>query len=458
MEIELIKTSKHLSAYKEEWKSILSDMENKIPSLEYEFFSSWWTFLGQSELVEVYAVKENLKMIAFFPFRVERASKVTFFRSTGMSKVISTGFVIRKQDIDRVFMYLFDTLMKIEKHCIFDLKGFTDKEQVDKLSNYLLARDFPRKNSVEEMPYVSASSFSRLLFLPLEEKTYLESIGQLEVKVAQLPEVKEALVECSEAEQAFLWNINKEKTEVFQVVARVLLFQSEAISYLIGLTCRGSYVSFGSYSQKEFKPFYPERVLLTETLKDIETSYSTFIDSNLPTITTTYQNIPIHHVAFSSKTFLSRYMLFRNNYKQSITKVNASQSFTKRTDKKIIIAKLSGIKGNKRHTFKKFSKEDYSLCGDKMYILQKIADGFEGFYTRHPSQSVWVNQKAIIVANEQHSMEDHSIFLVDWEQEDLEKVLSFIQHHYNPKHIYLSVDSKDKNNRKKLKLFGFQYC
>ncbi|MDI2586524.1 hypothetical protein OR571_05095 [Psychrobacillus sp. NEAU-3TGS] len=72
MELILIKSYNHLKLFEKEWSTILEEIHNTNPFIEFEFVYNWWRFLGEDKEIEIYAIKENNSIIAFFPFHSEK--------------------------------------------------------------------------------------------------------------------------------------------------------------------------------------------------------------------------------------------------------------------------------------------------------------------------------------------------------------------------------------------------
>lgn len=141
MELVLIKSYKQLSLYEKDWLSILEANENRNPYLEYEFLYKLWVNLGQKEGIEIYAVKEHNRIIAFFPFH----SKATWFGYilcfVAQNEVNAMDIIAKVRDRDRVIMFVFDELINMKKSVVFSLNGlFESGNTVRNLSKYLQAR------------------------------------------------------------------------------------------------------------------------------------------------------------------------------------------------------------------------------------------------------------------------------------------------------------------------------
>lgn len=141
MELVLIKSYKQLSLYEKDWLSILEANDNRNPYLEYEFLYKLWVNLVQEEGIEIYAVKEHNRIIAFFPFH----SKETWFGYllcfVAQNEVNVMDIIAKERDRDRVIMFVFDELINMKKSVVFTLNGlFENGNTLHNLSKYLQAR------------------------------------------------------------------------------------------------------------------------------------------------------------------------------------------------------------------------------------------------------------------------------------------------------------------------------
>lgn len=141
LELVLIKSYKHLRLFERDWSTILKENINTNPFMEFEYVCKWWEVSGGNEEVEVYAVKEHNRMIAFFPFQ----SKKTWFgylvSFLALKEANYMDLIVRKRDLDRVIMFVLDAIINQKKSIVFQLNGFIESEATPtKLSNYLQAR------------------------------------------------------------------------------------------------------------------------------------------------------------------------------------------------------------------------------------------------------------------------------------------------------------------------------
>lgn len=141
LELVLIKSYKHLRLFERDWSTILKENINTNPFIEFEYVCRWWEVSGGNEEVEIYAVKEHNRMIAFFPFQ----SKKTWFgyivSFLALKEVNYMDLIVRKRDLDRVIMFVLDAIINQKKSIVFQLHVLIESGATPtKLSNYLQAR------------------------------------------------------------------------------------------------------------------------------------------------------------------------------------------------------------------------------------------------------------------------------------------------------------------------------
>lgn len=171
MELVLIKSYKQLSLYEKDWLSILEANENRNPYLEYEFLYKLWLNLGQKEGIEIYAVKEHNRIIAFFPFH----SKETWFGYilcfVAQNEFNTMDIIAKERDRDRVIMFVFDELINMKKSVVFSLNGlFENGNTLRNLSKYLQARSMKEYLFVGNNNQLKSKSISQD-FSPYTTKT-----------------------------------------------------------------------------------------------------------------------------------------------------------------------------------------------------------------------------------------------------------------------------------------------
>ncbi|TQR09314.1 hypothetical protein [Psychrobacillus soli] len=196
MELILIKSSKHLSLFEKEWSTILEVNQNKNPFIEFKFVYNWWKFLGENEGVEIYAVKEHNRIIAFFPFQLKKTLFGYVVHFLACKDATHMDFIVRKGDVNRVIMFVFDAIINQKKSAVFQLDGLVEScGTPEKLSNYLQARNMKEQytriaaTSNDSTDYMRKTIFSTNT---IRAKTYRNFLWKKEAIIKKKKQVKDA--------------------------------------------------------------------------------------------------------------------------------------------------------------------------------------------------------------------------------------------------------------------------
>ena len=150
MELVLINTCKHLSIHEKEWLAILEANQNTNPFLEYEFVYNLWGVLGEEKGVEIYAVKEHNRIIAFFPFQLKQTWFGYMLYFIAQDEGNCMDIIVKERDKDRVIMFVFDTLINRKKSIVFSLNCLSESGDTrSKISSYLQARSMKEYSRVD---------------------------------------------------------------------------------------------------------------------------------------------------------------------------------------------------------------------------------------------------------------------------------------------------------------------
>ncbi|MGB3103017.1 MAG: hypothetical protein WBB56_13995, partial [Psychrobacillus psychrotolerans] len=108
MKLISIKSYTHLEVYEEDWNKITGDNKNTNPFIEYQFVYNWWKILGAQENVEILAVQEHNRIIAFFPFQFQKKwfGYIAHFLALGITNYMD--IIARKSDVSRTIMFALD--------------------------------------------------------------------------------------------------------------------------------------------------------------------------------------------------------------------------------------------------------------------------------------------------------------------------------------------------------------
>lgn len=68
MKIEVIRDIEVLKHYKDKWEEILQNQSNGISFIEMDWIISWWHYYGKHHELFIIVLKEDNKILGFFPF------------------------------------------------------------------------------------------------------------------------------------------------------------------------------------------------------------------------------------------------------------------------------------------------------------------------------------------------------------------------------------------------------
>ncbi|MGE7918967.1 GNAT family N-acetyltransferase [Viridibacillus sp. NPDC093762] len=509
LELIQITTYMDLGRYEKEWSAILEENDNTNPFIEYEFVYNWWRFLGKEEKVEIYAVKENNRMIAFFPFQSEKTWYGYILHFLALGDANYMDIIARKRDIDRVIMFVFDALIKRKKSVVFYLHGLLESvETHSKLSNYLKARNMKERYSRIVTPYIDLDNISYEEYMKPRHKLHgldrrekrLRALGDVQLQISSATEMDQVFKVhqkrwekkndtsgfSSNRKQAFFKYLAEQNDGKLSVRLSTLTLQNEMVAFTYGFACRGRYLGYVLGHDSDFDVYGPGRILVKEKIKrniddgfhklDMSIGYepyklewNTNFDYTRKTVFSTntfrasmfrnflwlkekvFSKIRKHYsiVIFRRNTIGKLKYYFRNKEKFRFWKdiwKNRLQPFVYE-QKQYLIAKMTVNEMRLNSHFEQITLEmALSMKNDRKEILQKIYNGYKGYYSTDVNKVFWVNENVIrlddieVVVN----LKKKSIYIRDWENENLKQILSFVQAKYRPKFIFVHVNKRDK--------------
>lgn len=434
----MIKSFKHLSLYEKEWTSILDANGNTNSFLEFHFIYNWWKYLSDGKNIEIYSVRENQKVIGFFPFEIIKKQKVTFVQTLAIQGCPYLDFVVKNRDLDRVLMFVMDGIILNKQRAVFYFNSLRNSGLTQiKLTNYMKARSFKYR--------LKTNAPARTLkVIPSKMHDKLCLLGNIEEKIGTLDEFFDNI------DSGTIDNFNvssKERLNFMRkfegntpnVNVKSIYFENELLAFSFGFQCRDKYMEYGNGILKEFTE--------ASTLFQEETT----MDSPATT-----------YLLFSTKNLLGSFALRLRerhiNKKEKRILINSPNKKQRRNKQAVVIAELKNIhiKSPDSH-FTRISNEEIWSVNRPQTLLYYL-HGFEGYHSGDPLKSFWVNRTSLYIAKFKHKekLDGETIFIDGWENEELEKILCFVQSTYKERNILVQVKKDNKNQLKKLLLFGFE--
>lgn len=435
MELFLIKSYKHLSLYKKEWSDILASNVNTNPFLEHEFIYTWWTELASDKTIEIYAVRENMKVVAFFPFEIIKNYGIVMMKLLAIEESPYMDFIVRSRDLERIMMFVLDGIILNKKEVIFHIDSLDiDGATHTKLNNYIKARSLKSFFQTDQPPKQDIS----------RNRDKLEALGTLSEEIISLANL-EAILKPARNNYTLSKTFNPdflkrfEEGKFYQV--RLIKLEEEIISFSIEFLCRGNYLEYANGYLKVFKIFQPDKVFIRKTFQRSTISHK-FSSNNL-----------------KGKFSFIRWSLSQNRYKK--IRNTDKRIYQKLLQKKhtILIAELtdSKVQAPTNHYKEITNEEIRSTLEGREERFYFYWHDFNGYYASDLEKAFWVNTNDLLIRELQFEkkLPADTIYVSRWENERLESILHLIQTMYKSKNVVVHISKVDKKQIKKLKLFGF---
>lgn len=520
--LELIQITAYmdLGRYEKEWSAILEENNNTNPFIEYEFVYNWWRFLGKDEKVEIYAVKENDRMIAFFPFQLEKTWYGYILHFLALGDANYMDIIARKRDLDQVIMFVFDALIKEKKSIVFYLHGLLETVGThSKLSNYLKARNMKERYSRIVTPYIDLKNITYEDYMKPRHKLHgldrrekrLRALGDVQLQISPATEINQVFKVhqkrwekkndtsgfSSIRKQSFFKYLAEQNKGKLSVRLSTLMLQNEMIAFTYGFACRGRYLGYVLGHDSDFDVYGPGRILVKEKIKrniddgfhklDMSIGYepyklewNTGEDYTRKTVFSTntirarmFRNfIWLKEMVFSKIRKHYSIVIFRRNkigklkyYLRNKGEFNFWKDIWKNRlqpivyeRKQYLIAKLTVSEMKLDSHFEQITAEmALSMKDQRKEILQKIYNGYKGYYATEVNNAFWVNENVIRLDDIEvvENLKKKTIYIRDWENENLDEILSFVQVTYRPKYIVVHANKFDKKSIRTLQSNDF---
>ncbi|QUG42553.1 GNAT family N-acetyltransferase [Psychrobacillus sp. INOP01] len=524
MKLISIKSYSHLEVYKQDWNKIMEDNENTNPFIEYEFVYNWWRILGYQENVEIIAIQEHNRMIAFFPFQFKKTwyGYMANFLALGIANYMD--IIVRKSDASRSIMFALDELIKMKKSIVFSLHGLLESTVTPfAITQYLNARNMKERHFSIITPYINLEQINFDEYMKTRKKLHgmdrrdkrLRALGDVSLKVLEANEMDEIVRLhkrrwekkndtsgfSSESKQEFFRYLAELPKGKFSVRLTTLQVQEEKVAFTYGFTCRTRYLGYVLGHDSDFDCYGPGRLLIKEKVSqlisdgfqkldmsigyepykmewntDVDYTRKSIFSTNNVRAKTIRNTLWIKNILISKVKKYRAVVLFRRN---TIGKVRyflrqkGSFSYRGRVintklfpfiyDKRsYVIGKISNFEEieDTETSFTELSPNAaLSSEHERKDILQRIYNGYAGFYSEDLLKAFWVNENVIrldsvgVVLN----LKKRSIYINDWKNENIIQILGFVKHRYKGKDIFVSVHIKDKESVNLLTQLGFQW-
>ncbi|WP_107924185.1 GNAT family N-acetyltransferase [Lysinibacillus parviboronicapiens] len=284
MQLIRIRTDDELTLYKDIWDQILAREHNDNPFIEYAWFYNWWKIIGRKKRVELYAVKEEENIIAFFPFTVRMQWGVRIYAFAGENIANYSGIIALEKWLLSASTFVFDELIKKHRHVIFSFHGLLESSQSSKvIEQYFVERQMRPSIFRVITPYLAFPEIDFLSYFNNRRKMHgvdrrerkLKNLGTLRSKTPNHNELWQMfrLFDRRWAKKMDTSSFTKGKKREFfehltllhddalKVDIEALVFEDQWIAFTYGFSCRGRYVSYVLGHEPNFNSFGVGRIL-----------------------------------------------------------------------------------------------------------------------------------------------------------------------------------------------------
>ncbi|MGB2873209.1 GNAT family N-acetyltransferase [Psychrobacillus psychrotolerans] len=524
MKLISIKSYTHLEVYEEDWNKITGDNKNTNPFIEYQFVYNWWKILGAQENVEILAVQEHNRIIAFFPFQFQKKwfGYIAHFLALGITNYMD--IIARKSDVSRTIMFALDEVINSKKSIVFYLHGLLESTNTPhELSKYLHARNMKERHFSIVTPFIDFDNLDLDEYMNSRKKMHgmdrrskrLKALGDVSLQVLKGNEMDEIVRLhkrrwekkndtsgfSTESKQKFFRHLAELPEGDFSVRLTTLQLRNEKIAFTYGFTCRTRYLGYVLGHDSDFDCFGPGRLLVKEKVSQLKSDGFQKLDMSIG-----YEPYKMEwntDVDYTRKSIFStntiRAMIFRNTlwfkniFISKVKKYRAVVLFRRNTIGKIKY--FFRHKGSFRYWARDIHKKLFPFVYDKKSyvigkiakaiavgdaqanfseitpnlvlssklerkdILQKIYNGYAGFYTKDILKAFWVNENVIRLDDVEvvMNLKKRSVYIRDWQNENILQILGFVNRYYKGKDVFISVLTKDQESVKILTNLGVQW-
>lgn len=304
----------------------------------------------------------------------------------------------------------------------------------------------------------------------------------------------------TERKQVFFRHLAELPPGKFSVRLTTLQVQGENVAFTYGFTCRTRYLGYVLGHEADFDCYGPGRLLIKEKVNQLisegfhkldmsigyepyKMEWNTDVDYTRKSIFSTntiraklFRNILwLKDILISKVKKYRAIVLFRRNtigkFKYYLHQKGSYNYWWNGIKSKVI----PFIYHKRSYVIGRLSSEEVEEVPndimeftphlalfskiDRKEILQKIYNGYAGFNSEDILKAFWVNENTIrlddveVVIN----LKKRSIYIRDWQNENLLQILGFVNRRYKGKDVFVSVNSKHKESVNLLNKLGFQW-
>ena len=289
MELTRIISIHQFQQYRKDWSLILEENHNTNPFIEFDWVNEWWKHLGSDQQVEIIAVKQEGRMIGFFPFVYKKGLLGYSYTFMAFGQANYMDFIVYPDLLDVAIEFVFDEIIRSRKTVTFYLHGLLESsDTVEKLESYLQKRKTEFSTHRVITPYIDLKKIKLEEYM--KKRKRLHRMDRREKRLHENGKVE--ILKSSPEEMDYIFQLHDKRWEkkrdtsgftnvrekkFYRSLARIqegplkteldsLYINDTMIAFNYGFNCRGRYLGYVLGYDDDFETFGPGRILEKEKI------------------------------------------------------------------------------------------------------------------------------------------------------------------------------------------------
>lgn len=289
MKLIQITSMEQLKEYREDWSFILEANQNSNPFIEFAWVYEWWKHLGDEHQMEINAVQQDDKIIAFFPFVLKNRWFGYTYNFMAFGQANYMDFIVLEHLLDSTIEFVFDEIIQKRKNVVFYLHGLLESSKTsNSLKGYLKKRKLAYSIHRVITPYIDLEKIKLKEYMNKRKKLYkldrrenrLRNNGVVQFLTSG-PKEMDIIFELHDKR----WKkrkdtsgfTNEKEKDFYRGLAQItegpmiteidsLYINDTVIAFDYGFKCRGRYLGYIMGYDDDFEVFSPGRILEKEKI------------------------------------------------------------------------------------------------------------------------------------------------------------------------------------------------
>lgn len=293
MKIEVIRDIELLKHYKDKWEEILQNQSNGISFIEMDWIISWWYYYGKHHELFIIMLKEDNKILGFFPFMMIEKSGYKELTFIGNPQASYMDFIIEDEYKNKAISYVMDFLFQIQGKYAYNFFGiFEESKSYRIILQYLQKKKIPffihglpcfyQEISGEFEKYFNKQFSVKTKNTMRRKENRLNKLGEVNFEKIKLQNLEQVFRIHDKRWQRKIGNseFSEGKTEEFfkdlylnnddcsfKTTIEAITLNNKVIAFIYGFTCRGRYIFYRIAHDDDFHIFSPGELVLREKIK-----------------------------------------------------------------------------------------------------------------------------------------------------------------------------------------------